>query len=231
MVHSCIVNGCNNKSNDPQCTGMSWHCITSRFDTIKSKSSIPARLVGKHLSELRNYRICDECMSKVHCKQQRKLPVKRLATPSNTSRFTRQELRDAIRHDHCYSLPPLSIDSSMLTPTKSDSVPITLPKDIPLVHFSIEIYKNDNAAITCYTSFPTYDHLMACFNFLGEAVQHLKYPSHSSNAMIRLRQNQSLSPLNEFFLTLCRLKRGLTIQDLAYRFQVSPSTVSRIFTS
>lgn len=166
-------------------------------------------------------------MSKVHCKQQRKLPVKRLATPSNTSRFTGQELRDAIRHDHCYSLPPLSIDSSMLTPTKLDSVPITLPKDIPLVHFSIEMYKNDNAAITCYT---TYDHLMACFNFLGEAVQHLKYPSHSSNAMIRLRQNQSLSPLNEFFLMLCRLKRGLTIQDLAYRFQVSPSTVSRIFT-
>ena len=37
-----------------------------------------------------------------------------------------------------------------------------------------------------------------------------------------------LSPINEFFLTLCRLRLGLLEQDLAIRFQVSQPTVSRI---
>ena len=37
-----------------------------------------------------------------------------------------------------------------------------------------------------------------------------------------------LTPLNEFFLTLCRIRLGLLEQDLAIRFQVSQPTVSRI---
>lgn len=36
---------------------------------------------------------------------------------------------------------------------------------------------------------------------------------------------RALTPLNEFFLILCRLRLGL---DLAYRFSVSQSTVSRV---
>lgn len=39
---------------------------------------------------------------------------------------------------------------------------------------------------------------------------------------------ESLTPLNEFFLVICRLRLGLLKQDLAYRFRVSHSTVSRI---
>ena len=54
------------------------------------------------------------------------------------------------------------------------------------------------------------------------------YPGSTRNGMTRLVKHRTLSPLNEFFLTLCRLKRGLSEQDLAYRFQVSQSTVSRI---
>ena len=34
-----------------------------------------------------------------------------------------------------------------------------------------------------------------------------------------------------FFLVLCRLRCALLINDLAYRFGVSPSTVSRVFTT
>ena len=40
-----------------------------------------------------------------------------------------------------------------------------------------------------------------------------------------------LTPLNEFFLVLCRLRCALLINDLAYRFGISQSTVSRIFTT
>ena len=40
--------------------------------------------------------------------------------------------------------------------------------------------------------------------------------------------SRSLSPLNEFFLVLCRLRCGIMETDLAFRFKVSQSTVSRI---
>ena len=42
---------------------------------------------------------------------------------------------------------------------------------------------------------------------------------------------RSLPPMEEFFLTLVRLRLGLLEQDIAYRFGVSQSTVSRIFTT
>ena len=40
--------------------------------------------------------------------------------------------------------------------------------------------------------------------------------------------SRSLTPLNEFFLVLCRLRCGLLEMDLSFRFQISQSTVSRI---
>ena len=43
----------------------------------------------------------------------------------------------------------------------------------------------------------------------------------------RKRYNQSLPPTDELFLTLICLRVGLMKQDLAYRFNVSQSTVSR----
>ena len=40
--------------------------------------------------------------------------------------------------------------------------------------------------------------------------------------------SRALTHLNEFFLIMCRLRLGLLELDLAYRFQISQSTVSRI---
>ena len=66
---------------------------------------------------------------------------------------------------------------------------------------------------------------MAYFTFLGPAVSRLSYEDHVKLTKGKLHK---LSPLNEFFLMLCRLRLGLYEQDLAYRFQISQTSVSRI---
>ena len=47
----------------------------------------------------------------------------------------------------------------------------------------------------------------------------------------RCKPQRSITPINEFFMTLCRLRCGLLELDLAFRFKVSQSTVSRILTT
>ena len=83
------------------------------------------------------------------------------------------------------------------------------------------------------TGFPNYDTLMVCFEFVANKVQNMSYgkydtklfntsPLQSSGAA------RSLSLLDDFFLVLVRLRLGLLERDLADRFVISESTVSRI---
>ena len=73
--------------------------------------------------------------------------------------------------------------------------------------------------------------LMICFDFLGKSVDTLQYwygtGSHNQKPKSR-GAPRSLTPINEFFLVLCRLRLSLLEQDLAFRFGISQSTVSRI---
>ena len=71
---------------------------------------------------------------------------------------------------------------------------------------------------------------MICFRFLGDAVNHLQY----SNTSIKKSTTETrgapraLTPLNEFFVVLCRLRCSMMENDLAYRFGISQPTVCRI---
>ena len=100
--------------------------------------------------------------------------------------------------------------------------------------FTLSNIKDDDSKVTFYTGFPSFSTLRAFFYFLGPAVDSLKYSKRQEEADIqsgtenkRLRQ-RTLLPFEEFFMTLVRLRLGLVEQDLAYRFGVSQSTVSRI---
>ena len=76
--------------------------------------------------------------------------------------------------------------------------------------------------------------MTAFFKFLGDAVNHLQYVGSSSKSTSHAearRAPRALSPLNEFFLVLCRLRCALLINDLLYRFGISQSTVSQMFTT
>ena len=87
--------------------------------------------------------------------------------------------------------------------------------------------------ISFYTGFPDLASLMTCYKFLGPSVYNLKYWSSKieETACISKKKGRprSLEPLEEFFLVLVRLRLGLMEQDIADRFRLSCSTVSRIF--
>ena len=104
--------------------------------------------------------------------------------------------------------------------------------NVPATQFSIESVKHDDKAILFYTGFPSYILLLTCFNFLGPAAMVLCYDKKSIDPEASfVGRHRALTPINEFFLTLCRLRLALKEQDLAYRFQISQSTVSRIITT
>ena len=102
----------------------------------------------------------------------------------------------------------------------------------PAAQFSIESIQHDDKAILFYTGFPSYILLLTCFNFLGPAAMVLCYDKKSVDPEAGfVGRHRALTPMNEFFLTLCCLRLALKEQDLAYRFQISQSTVSRIITT
>ena len=122
---------------------------------------------------------------------------------------------------------PTMEDSSSLGPVdvmKEEAVQCSL-----LEKFSISLFCRDDNAIHFYTGLPDYKTFLVCFQFLGDSVNKLQY-WYSGKVRIQSSRGapRALTPMNEFFLVLCRLRLGLLEQDLAYRFGISQATVSRI---
>ena len=75
-------------------------------------------------------------------------------------------------------------------------------------------YFDSDAKVRFCTGLPSYEVLMVVFEHVS---------SHVS------RQTQNLSRFQEFVMVLIKLRLNVPLQDLAYRFVVSVTTVSRIF--
>ena len=70
--------------------------------------------------------------------------------------------------------------------------------------FAIEAIQYDDKAVLFYTGLPSYTYLLTCFNFLGPAVATLNYHSKDSEKEPHfMGRRRALTPVNEFFLTLC----------------------------
>lgn len=117
--------------------------------------------------------------------------------------------------------------------TRLNQCVTSLQQKIISLKFSLENVGHNDRTIAFYTGFPSFETLKACFDFLGPSVHNLIYwnaKRTSSNSKGRGR-NRTLPPLEEFFMVLVRLQLGLLEQDLADCFNLSCSTVSRIFTT
>lgn len=96
--------------------------------------------------------------------------------------------------------------------------------------FGIESISHNDSLIQLYTGFKSYEHLMLFYELLGPSVHHLNYWGKRKTTTFRLRKLK-LSPLNQLFLTLIKLKLNLPERDIAYRFGIATSTVSKYFTT
>lgn len=82
--------------------------------------------------------------------------------------------------------------------------------------------------VQLYTGFTDFNTLKLCFDFLGPSICDLQYHNQPKKGTGK-GAPRILSPINEFLLVLCRLRLHLLEEDLAFRFKISQSSVSRIF--
>ena len=85
-----------------------------------------------------------------------------------------------------------------------------------LLPFTEEYFADHDDRVRFYTGLPGFDVLKATFSFISPFVT---------------RRSKSLSLFQEFIMLLMKLRLNVPLQDLAYRFGVSLSTVSRTFST
>ena len=100
--------------------------------------------------------------------------------------------------------------------------------------FRMERFIASDADFRFYTGFPNYNSFKALFDYLSPACEHLVYHGTTtapitSEHQIKCGKPRLMSPEQELFLVLIRLRLGLLVQDIAHRFNTSASHVSRIF--
>lgn len=100
--------------------------------------------------------------------------------------------------------------------------------------FSVERFKSDDKMIAFFTGFSSYLMFLACFNFLRRSAEVMRGWKGSATCPDDVDQHgkkpgpkAKLSLEEQFFLVMVRLRLGLYEVDIADRFGISPSTVSR----
>lgn len=96
---------------------------------------------------------------------------------------------------------------------------------------TIQQISGNDALTRFYTGFALYEILLAFFEFLGPAVYKLQYWGNSKRKTSRRRKSMKLDPLNQYFLTLVKLRLNLRVKDIAFRFGISIGLVSKYFTT
>lgn len=96
-------------------------------------------------------------------------------------------------------------------------------------YFRIEDIQSDDQLVCFYTGFISYAVFLAFFEFLGPVVDKLNYWGCSKAS--KQCRTKVLSAKNQLFLTLVKLRLNLKTVDLAYRFGISNTQVSRYITT
>ena len=111
--------------------------------------------------------------------------------------------------------------------------------------FTIERFQSSDASIHFYTGFPNWKVFMSVFRYLnpgdmGENITYWLFSRKNVSASVyeevaanrsKKGRSRSLRPIDEYFLVMCRLRQGFPEEHSSHLFDISTSTVSRIFIS
>ena len=102
--------------------------------------------------------------------------------------------------------------------------------------FRMERFIGSDRDFKFYTGFPNYARFQQFFEYLSPACNALIYHGSETGLLESAEKRKcgkprSISPEQELFMVLSRLRCGLLIEDLAHRYNLSPSHVSRICTT
>lgn len=126
--------------------------------------------------------------------------------------------------------PRLPTTAEFLTLLATQQAEIrSMQQKVAISRFGLERYSTDNEILNFYTGFQDYKLLTEFYNWLAPAAMEMAYPYSQKLLNVSLGRRRALPLCDELFLTLCRLAAGLLEEDLADRFKISVSTVSRIF--
>ena len=180
--------------------------------------------------------------------KKKKLPVEQ-EMPSDHSvpaSPSDHEAVDADQHKHCECVETLSVKlekaeaevevlRSRVTHLEDQA---SVLQDGREHVFSISRIKYSTTLLPFYNGFTSYLMFQACFNFLKDSAASMRTWKGSRTTRDDVRQHGSkpgskskLCLEEQFFLVMTRLCLGLSVTDLADRFKVHPSTVSRIFST
>lgn len=92
--------------------------------------------------------------------------------------------------------------------------------------FGLERFGVDNESIKFYTGFPSNEHIKFFFSFIKPSAELMTY-CYASGERENRPASRNMLLIDEMFMFLVRLKLGLFEQDLADRFEIHISSVSR----
>ena len=249
MVHCCCVPGCSTRSNRESYLSffslpLNNKKLLKRGIHVIKRKNLPltrhTRICSRHFVNAEGRHLyVDETPSlylpgtSPRTGSSRKAPRDRSASVDNETVLSSQDDMEERQSE-------LDIDASTQTEVQMEEIDdlkskvMELEKKLEKAKFRLDNIKHDDGRVTFYTGFPSFPTLKAFYDFLGPSVENLKYSKKQEESDIfnsvekkRLRQ-RSLPPIEEFFMTLVHLRLGLVEQDLADRFGISQSTVSRI---
>ncbi|XP_046874125.1 uncharacterized protein LOC124466350 isoform X2 [Hypomesus transpacificus] len=155
--------------------------------------------------------------------------------PQEDIACTSSEVQTSVPYaDHDYTQRPLSLEEQLQEACKTVARQEEEISTLRSNQFLLKRFQCDDKQIQFYTGFRDYSTLKAAFTALQPTAEHMvrwSQAQKAKQASEHIRQGfnvQSLALIDQFFLYLCRVRLGCLQQDLANRFNVSQSTVSRI---
>ena len=103
-------------------------------------------------------------------------------------------------------------------------------QELALSRFGLERFSTNDDLIKFYTGFCSYKHLTMFYNFAKPTAEKMTY-CYASGVLDSRPNSRVMLLIDELFMFLVRVKLGLFEQDLAQRFHIHISSVSRKITT